>query len=326
MKNRLLVAATLVLFSLLCASTTLSQDDGTGVILAVGDVARCKSSWKDRVTEWLEVIPGWKTISVAVGWQRNEPVPLSDAKHTAQLLNRLPGVILGLGDLAYRKGTLSEYETCFGKIWSSIISRVHPVPGNHDYKTGAVGYRAYFGARAGGPLNFYGFDFAGWHLIALNSEIDAASGSLQARWVTSDLAANVGKCSLAFFHRPAYSSKQREGKQFARQLFKLLYDWRVTLILNGHDHLYERIMPLDGWGAIDFNRGIRQFVVGTGGGDFHERPTVGVFSEQLITHQYGVLRLSLMPSSYEWQFLAAPSGKVLDRGRSWCRPIQPLVH
>ena len=310
------------MFSLLCPGQTLSQDDGTRVILAVGDVARCESHWKDRVAYWLGGIPGWTAISTAVGWQRNEPAPSLGAKHTAQLLERLPGVILGLGDLAYRKGTLWEYETCFGKAWSSIIPRVRPVPGNHDYKTGAAGYRAYFGARTGGPLNFYSFDLAGWHLIALNSEIDAAAGSQQARWLASDLADNVGKCSLAFFHRPAYSSAQREGKQFARQLFKVLYEGGATLILNGHHHLYERIVPLDGWGAIDFQRGIRQFVVGTGGADFKERPRPGVFSEKLISYHYGVLRLSLMPSSYGWQFLEAPSGKELDRGRSACRPIQ----
>jgi hypothetical protein len=286
----------------------------TMTVFAVGDVADCRASNPSLISTSLldreeliehQLLPG---TLLPEG-------PLA----IEELIEDQPGIVLGLGDLAYPEGTIEQYKGCFEKVWRPLLPRTYPVLGNHENKTLGKGYRDFWGSAAGGPGDYYSFNYGFWHLVALNSEIDATAGSPQALFLEQDLAASRGHCILAFFHKPAFASLERSHSNHARELFELLGKHDVTLVLNGHNHYYERTALLNGAGTVAA-RGIREFIVGTGG----KREAYGSvdpawFTEKLITEQTGVLRLDLSPEHYKWQFIVAPSGQVLDVGEGNCR-------
>ena len=164
---------------------------------------------------------------------------------TAKLLDRLPGVILALGDLAYESGSSDEYRDCYEPTWGRHKARTWPALGNHEYLTpGAQGYFTYWGERAGPSRGgFYGFHLGAWHLVALNSNADATDGSAQDRWLRRDLAATKARCVLAFWHHPLFSSGPHGNNPKMELLYRRLYESGATLVLAGHDHLYERFAP-----------------------------------------------------------------------------------
>ena len=252
-------------------------------IVAAGDVARCSS--------------------------------LARAHSTANLIKGMPDVpVLALGDLAYTSGTDAEFQNCYHPTWGQFKDRTHPAPGNHEYRTaGAAGYYRYFGVP-----EYYAWDFAGWHFVSLNSEIDYSANSAQMNWLRADLAASTARCKLAYWHRPRYSSGASHGSTSALStVWAVLQSYSVTLALTGHEHNYERFGPQDANGNAASN-GIREFVVGTGGtGSYSFSTTPEPNSEFRLTNVYGVLMLELSPSAYGWKFIAI-DGTIKDSGVAGC--------
>ena len=227
--------------------------------------------------------------------------------------------MFALGDNAYPSGTAENYRDCYAPTWGRHRSRTYPVPGNHEYETpGAAGYFGYFGSRAGAAadLGYYAYTLGAWRVIALNSEVPASAGSAQAAWLEAELAATRSACTLAYWHRPLVSSGPNGDNPYLSDLFSLLYDAGVEFVLSGHDHLYERFEPLDASGRPD-SRGIRQFVVGTGGAPLYVPTRVRMGSE-VQGSEFGVLRLDLSPGSYRWQFLPVAGGSFTDSGFDRC--------
>lgn len=223
---------------------------------------------------------------------------------TAKLLDLNPGTVLPLGDNAYNVGSLAEYMNFYDPTWGRAKARSHPVPGNHEYGTpGAAGYFDYWGALAGERgKGYYSFDLGTWHLVALNSEVPYSDGSEQLSWLRGDLAATSARCVLAYWHRPRFSSGEHGSDASFQPLWQVLYDAGADLVLNGHDHDYERFAPQDPAGNADPARGIREFVVGTGGTGFRDFVTVQPNSETRL-HYHGVIRIVLGDGGYSWKFI-----------------------
>lgn len=250
---------------------------------------------------------------------------------TSNLLLRLDlWSMLLVGDIQYEDATLDQFRRSFDLSWGRAKRLFRPVPGNHEYNTpGASGYFDYFngpgeqtgpaGDRAQG---YYSFDLGRWHLIALNSECQEVGGcgpeDPQARWLKADLAAHPARCTLAYFHYPRFSSGSHAVPEPVQTLWDLLYSAGADLILNGHDHTYERFAPQDPQGNADLARGIREFVVGMGGKTHHGFPRIAPNSEVRDNTRYGLLRLVLRPTRYEWRDLATPNGRVMDSGSTAC--------
>lgn len=246
---------------------------------------------------------------------------------TAELLESIEGTVLALGDTVYESGTAKEFAECYEPTWGQVKARTNPVPGNHEYHTeGAENYFDYFGEAAGDPgEGYYSFDLGEWHVIALNSNCEALGGcsaeSPQVRWLKADLAANEDKaCTLAYFHHPLFTSGQnRPGAPEVKPLWEALYAEGTDVVLNGHDHNYERFAPQDPNGMANPERGIRQFVVGTGGKSLYAIENPMENSETYIDETFGVLRLVLEKDGYEWQFIPTSEGEEFtDSGDGKC--------
>jgi 3',5'-cyclic AMP phosphodiesterase CpdA len=242
----------------------------------------------------------------------------------AELARSLRGPILALGDIVHPGGSPEEYADCLDPVWGDLKDRMWPVPGNHDYQTpGAAGYYRYFGPAAGHPTEgFYSFDVGWWHVIAINSFCSAIggcrAGSPQMEWLLADLASNPSRCTLAYWHHPRYTSGSGASPRRTAYLWQVLYGQGVDVVLNGHDHHYERFAPLSAAGEPDPDRGVRQFVVGTGGANLTRRVRAAPHSELWTRDFHGLLELTLYRARYEWRFLAAPAGEVIDAGRGIC--------
>ncbi len=212
------------------------------------------------------------------------------SEKTALLLDAIPGTVITMGDNAYEDGTLDEYHRCYQPTWGRHRARTRPTPGNHDYHLpGAPGYFTYFGDSAGTPgEGYYSFDLEGWHVVAYNSVVDIGESSTQIEWLKSDLQAAASECVLAYGYHPRFSSGWHGDEEKMSAAWAVFQDFGVDVVLSGHDHDYERFAPLDKSGEVSPDRGIRQFVVGTGGAGIREieRPTAG--SEARLA---GILRL-----------------------------------
>ncbi|HVZ85425.1 MAG TPA: metallophosphoesterase [Polyangia bacterium] len=243
------------------------------------------------------------------------------------LTSRRVAAVLVLGDEAYASGLLSEFQSFYAPAWGrpEIQAVAHPVPGNHEYATGAAtGYFDYFdgpgqqtGVAGARDQGYYSFDAAGWHFIALNSSdtcrwVSCAAGSPQYQWLVGDLAAHPGGCRLAFWHHPRFQAGTTSGELAeAAPLWDALYAAGVDVVLNGHEHGYQQLAPLDDNGDIDTASGIRTFVVGTGGGDYDTTfggPRAGALETTLV-RTHGVLQMTLHPDGYEWQFVAVDGSR-----------------
>lgn len=252
----------------------------------------------------------------------------SGDERTAELLAAVDGVIFTAGDNSQDDGSPEHFRNCFGPSWGMYKDRIKPVPGNHDYVTpGATGYFGYFGDAAGRPgEGYYSYDLGNWHIVALNSNCDeiggCEQGSNQERWLRDDLASSTKPCTAAYWHHPLFTSSHGHDPETAvRPLFQALYDFNAELVLSGHTHVYERFAPQDPMGTLDLQRGIRQFVVGTGGGDFYEDHgvfTVTANSEVRQAGTYGVLQLTLRHQDYDWRFLPVQGQSFTDAGSGVC--------
>jgi acid phosphatase type 7 len=236
---------------------------------------------------------------------------------TARLLDSIDGTIFALGDNAYPSGTAENYRTCYDTTWGRHRARTRPVPGNHEYDSGSPGpYFDYFGASAGpSGMGFYSYDLGNWHVVALNSNVPVGSRSPQAAWLRIDLAANAAKCTLAYWHFPLFSSSKHGNIEQMREFWRILYENGADVVLSAHDHTYERFAPQDPDGNADPDRGIREFVVGTGGAPPYPFVDVKPNSEVRLSAN-GVLRLALKANGYDWTFI--PVSGVGDSGSTSC--------
>jgi len=237
---------------------------------------------------------------------------------TALLLDTIGGTVFTLGDNAYVRGTREEFRDCYEPAWGRHKSRTRPSPGNHDYgSAGAAPYFEYFGAHAGPPgLGYYTFPLGDWQAFSLNSNgARAGAGSAQAQWLSQSLASSPTRCAIAYWHHPLFSSGPQANQPRMRDVWRILYDFGVDVILSGHDHSYERFAPQDPDGLPDPDRGIRQFVVGTGGAGLSGFVTVQANSEVRLS-AHGVLKLALRADGYEWEFI--PVSGARDSGSGLC--------
>jgi hypothetical protein len=229
--------------------------------------------------------------------------------------------VLALGDNQYEGATLDQFRRSYAHTWGRFKQITYPVPGNHEYDTlGAAGYFAYFGGRAGDrDKGYYSFDIGAWHVVALNSNCNAVACSKrseQARWLRDDLAEHDNVCTLAFWHDPLHSSGPENHNRQVAPLWDALGDAGAEIVLNGHDHNYERFAPRDRAGRLDADA-LRQFVVGTGGNSVQGFARVDAASEVRIGETFGVLLLELHPRAYEWRFVGE-NGATLDAGSAPC--------
>ena len=242
----------------------------------------------------------------------------------ADLVSNPQSLILALGDIVHPTGAPREYRRCFDPGWGDLKARTRPVPGNHDYHTpGAAGYYAYWGALAGNrSQGYYSFDIGWWHIVAINSICAPIGGcrenSREIRWLQADLGAHPTTCTLAYWHHPRFSSGNGAALRRTEYLWRVLYGAGADVILNGHDHDYERFAPQDPDGERDNERGIREFVVGTGGANLTRRETVAPNSQIWTDEHHGLLELTLHRGGYDWRFIAAETGEVIDQGTGTC--------
>ena len=244
---------------------------------------------------------------------------LAGAEATARLLDDIPGTVFAAGDNAYYQGSLSQYQQCYEPSWGRHKSRTRPLPGNHEYETpGAAGYFAYFGdAASPATEGVYSFDLGSWHIVALNSNLPIDAGSPQLSWLRSDLAAHPVRCTAAIVHHPLFSSGANGGDLRTRALWDLLYSEGADLVISGHDHLYERFAPQDSQGRVEPARGIRQFVVGTGGA--HLSPNVGArANSEARATVWGVAKFTLVEAGYQWEFIPVAGETFRDSGADSC--------
>jgi calcineurin-like phosphoesterase family protein len=249
---------------------------------------------------------------------------LSGAEATARLLDQIPGTVMVAGDLAYPDGSKENFE-CYDRAWGRAKSRTRPAPGNHEFHAaGATPYFDYFGAAAGDPRRgYYSYDLGAWHIIVLNSECEdvggCGAGSPEEAWLRADLIAHPVPCTLAYWHKPLFSSGGKHGNDpETKPLWRALYEENADIVVNGHDHDYERFAPQDPDGAADAARGIREFVVGTGGKNHRPFGDPKPNSEARNADTFGVLKLTLHDKSYDWQFIPEPGKSFTDSGTGTC--------
>jgi hypothetical protein len=251
---------------------------------------------------------------------------LAGAEATAKLIDNIPGTVFAAGDLAYPDGSDEQFAKCYGPTWGRFKDRTRPAAGNHEYHSdGASGYARYFGAAAGDPKKaYYSYDLGAWHIIVLNSECGQVGGcdaaSPQGQWLRQDLTQHSVACTLAYFHKPLFSSGAKHGNDpEMKPLWQTLYAANADVVINGHDHDYERFAPQDPDGNADSKRGIREFVVGSGGKNSHrsfDKPRPN--SEVRDAETFGVLKLTLHSSSYDWEFVPQAGKTFHDSGSGTC--------
>ncbi len=252
--------------------------------------------------------------------------PDPDAVATSDLLGPRSGIVAPLGDANNDHGELAGYVECYGPTWGRYKSRTRPAPGNHDYMTtGAANYFAYFGGAAGPRgKGYYSYTLGTWHVVVLNSNCTkvaggCGAGSTQERWLRADLAAHPTVCTLAYWHHPLFSSSAiHGGTSSVRPLFQALYDYGAEIVLNGHNHQYERFAEQTATGVASSGRGVRQFEVGVGGKSHYPIGTRQRNSEVLNNDTFGVLRLTLGAGAYEWRFLPVAGKTFTDTGATQC--------
>jgi hypothetical protein len=251
---------------------------------------------------------------VFVGAGDIAPCDVDGPEETARLLDRIGGMVFTLGDHAYPIADRDGFENCYHPTWGRHRERTHPTIGNHDYANpGAGAYFEYFGANAGPRgRGYYSFQIGDWLAISLDSMNDSSS---QTSWLRATLAATPARCVVAYWHHPFATSANPSTRAEVRALWRILYEHGVDLVLTAHEHFYERFAPLNADGVRDRQRGMRQFVVGTGGGPLHDITAVHPNSEARI-RAHGVLKLTLGPASYAWEFV--PISGATDAGTDAC--------
>lgn len=242
---------------------------------------------------------------------------LKAAEQTASLLDNMSGMILALGDLAYMRGTTEQFRDCYTPTWGRHKARTRPVPGNHEYLTAGAGpYYEYFGDLAGASGDgYYSFTASNWQVIALNSNIPMERGSPQYIWLQRELQ-RPARCTLAYWHHPRFTSGPNGDNVNTAPLWELLHAAGADVVLAGHDHVYERYLPMNPDGQLDRERGIRQFISGGGGAILYKFAAIKPNSASRY-EGYGVLKLVLGDGRYDWQYVPVTPG-FTDTGFDVC--------
>lgn len=280
------------------ANMTVVSPTGGSVILAAGDIADCGALNRDELT----------------------------AQVLDQVVAAVPSAtVFTLGDNAYPNGTLADYNNCYGPTWGRHKDRTYAALGNHEYQLGnADPSWDYFGDRAGPRgKGYYSVDIGDWHIVVLNDNLPIGSTSEQLAWLRTDLAASTKKCQIAIWHQPRFMSSD-DGfniRTTRKTLWDRLYAAGVEIALNAHQHFYERHHPMNPDGVRDDATGILQLMVGTGGESTKDPATLTFLSPNSVVRSsaFGVLKLTLHPNAYEWQFLAAPGYALNETGGGVCR-------
>jgi hypothetical protein len=242
--------------------------------------------------------------------------------------------VLTLGDHAFEDGSAGEFADCYDPSWGRFEARTKPTVGNHDYQTpgasGYFGYFGYFGGAAGSPdRGYYSYDLGRWHVVSLNSMCGNAAGEFRqpggcapdspmVTWLEQDLAANPRACTLATFHHPLFNSGNLGNHPNTKPIWDALYAAGADVVLNAHQHAYERFAPQTPEGAADPERGMREFVVGTGGASHEPFGAVQPHSQVRNADTYGVLKLTLHPKGYDWRFVPVAGEAFTDSGTDGC--------
>ena len=244
---------------------------------------------------------------------------------TAKLLDGIEGTVFTAGDNAYEDGSASQYQDCYAPTWGRHRARTRPSPGNHEYHTsGASGYYGYFGDLAGpSGRGYYAYDLGAWRIYSLNSNCGDApggcdAGGAQVAWLRADLAQNPRTCVAAYWHHPLFSSGDHGNHPDMADIWQALYDAGAEVVIEGHDHHYERFAPMDASGALDAAKGIRSFVVGTGGRGLYDLDDIKPNSEVRNNTTHGVISFTLRGGDYDWKFVPAASGSFTDSGSASC--------
>ena len=283
-------------FAALLACDGLSAPQ-TFVMVGAGDIAGCTSGG-DEIT----------------------------AKLVVGVLEQYPGAsVFTLGDNVYPNGTSGEFTDCYNPSWGSFKARTHPVPGNHDYNTAnATGYYGYFDDKAGDPSKgYYSYNLGTWHVVVVNSNCAAIggceAGSVQELWLRSNLKASSNQCQIVMWHHPRFSSGLEHGNaDFMQDIWKAVAENHVELVLNGHEHTYERFAPMNAIGEAD-SSGTTEILVGSGGISHYHAGIKKPNSQTFDSDTYGVLKLELLASSYNFKFLPQPGKSFTDSGSGVCR-------
>jgi calcineurin-like phosphoesterase family protein len=258
------------------------------------------------------------------------------SRATAKLIEQIPGTVFAAGDLAYEKGTPTEFKNCYDPTWGRFRDRTKPALGNHEYVDHvAAGYFQYWGAQAGPTgKGYYSYDRGDWHIVVLNTNCSiramggCAKGSPQETWLRADLTDHPNACILGYGHHALFSSglfKSHALHPQLRPLWQDLYEAHADLVLAGHEHSYERFAPQDPEGKTDPEHGIREIVVGTGGRSHAPLGFATPNSEVRNWETYGVLKLTLAPGKYDWEFIPEEGKPFHDSGSGICHNAQPAA-
>jgi hypothetical protein len=256
------------------------------------------------------------------------------AQATAKLIEKIPGAVFAAGDLAYEHGSAAEFRNCYDTTWGKFKDRTRPALGNHEYADPrAAAYFQYWGEQAGqAGKGYYSYDLGVWHIVVLNTNCTAPGvggcgrGSQQDLWLHDDLKAHRNSCIAAYAHHALYSSgifRKHAVHPELRQLWIDLYEAHADLMLVGHEHSYERFAPQDPDGKLDFTHGIREIVAGTGGRSHDPLGFAIPNSEVRNADTFGVLKVSLSPHAYAWEFIPVPGGMFRDSGAGVCHNQAP---
>ncbi|WP_205609668.1 metallophosphoesterase family protein [Noviherbaspirillum galbum] len=278
------------------AREVLRNDKGV-TVYAAGDVADCKGGRPERSG-------AAKTAALIEAGLAADPAAR----------------VLMLGDATYPVGTLAEFTGCYEPTWGRFKQSTLPAPGNHEYYTPqAVGYYTYFGDIAGPERRgYYSFDLGPWHVISLNSYLKPEPYRAQLEWLARDLAQHKTRCTLAYFHHPRFSSGGHGDNPQIDDMWRMLAQAGVDLVLAAHDHNYERLAPKNADGNRDDAAGMRSFVIGTGGAKLTLLRFRGLDSEVVDNSTHGVLKLALKQQGYEWEFLPVKKDGFTDSGAGLC--------
>jgi len=301
-----------------------------GRVLWVGGAApawpQTVGSTKPEIGEQVAVLVGAGDIA---GCQNPQ-----GALETAKLIEKIPGTVFALGDLAYDAVTLGQFQNCYGRSWGKFKARTRPALGNHEYRErSAAAYYQYWAGLAGpSGKGYYSYELGTWHVVVLNTNCEAAglggcaSGSPQDTWLRQDLADHRGSCIVAYGHHALFSSgifRSHAVHPELKRLWEDLYAAHADLVLAGHEHSYERFAPQDPEGRADPQHGIREIVVGTGGRSHDPLGLAVANSEKQNYDTYGVLKLTLSPQSYAWEFVPEEGRTFRDSGSGACHNRAP---
>lgn len=272
---------------------------GPVVLIGAGDIAECSGDADEATAQLLD----------------------------AELASNPNATVFTLGDNAYPSGSAADFANCYDPTWGRHLQSTRATLGDEDYEASSIGQPAfdYFGAANLGGVGkgYYSYDIGAWHIVVLNDQIDKTAGSPQLSWLQQDLAANTQSCTLAMFHEPRFWSSNGGGVSSSRRpLWDEMYDGGVDVVLNGHQHMYERFAPQDPDQNLDLENGIREFIVGTGGRGHYHPSNVQLNSEVREFDTYGVLKLTLSEGAYAWEFVPIAGSTFTDTGSFTCHDTQ----